>query len=276
MKVDTERRGKISEKLTAGLSVLAAAVAITAAYTGGLARVSLNEGDSLQAAVALIVASIALAFVSWAVAEKSSWWWGLAGAALLAWIVGIGIGLAAVYRASDLYDRPQVSASYDGQTLEFTAEIDLLRADKYMTVTVTGYPARLPAVPENASGEIRGSQLYSAATGPSPEGTAQLEGKVPVDPKAYAQVEIRAYAGADDPQCLRKPPAGVPPPAQQLPPGQDAADAAQEEDPAVETKRAPAGCATIWIQPRPPALQCGPSGSRPSRRGGITRVPCPG
>jgi hypothetical protein len=276
MKVDTDRRAKISEKLTTGLSVLAAAVAITAAYTGGLARVSLNEGDWLAGAVALIVVSIAVAFGSWAVTERGYWWWALAGAALLTWLIGIGIWLAAVYRASDAYDRPQVSASYDGRTLEFTAEIDLLRADRYMTVTVTGYPARLPDVPENASGEIRGSQLYSTATGPSPEGTAHLEGRVPVNSQAYEQVEIRAYAGADDPQCLRKPPAGEPPPAELLPPGQDATGAAQDQHPAVEPKRAPAGCATIWIQPRPPALQCGARGSRPSQRGEVTRVPCPG
>lgn len=251
MEPNSEQRGKISEKLTTGIGVLTAAVGITAAYEGGLARVSLNESKSLLIAVGLIVLSIAIAFASWAVVEKRAWR-ALAAAALLTSVGGIGIGLNAVRVASKVYDRPQVSARYDGKALEFTAEIALLRADTSMTVTVTGYPARVPDPIPGFNGEDRGSQLYFTTTGPSPDGTAHLEARVPVNPKAYEQVEVRVYPDDEDPQCLRRPQAGE------------------------SERRRPAGCAIISVQPRAPVLQCDSRGSPPSERSPrVTRVPCP-
>lgn len=249
-----EQRAKISEKLTTAISLLTAAIAITAAYEGGLARVALNESRALFVAVVLIVLSIAVAFASWAAVESKDAWRATAAAAVLLSIGGIGIGLDAVRAASNAYDRPQVSARYDGKTLQFTAKIALLRADRSMTVTVTGYPARLPPLDAPFRGVDRGSQLYFTATGPSPEGTAQLEASVPVDRKAYEQVEVRVYADDEDPQCLRRPE-----PDESKPP------------------LAPAGCAILWLKPRPPALQCASDGApgSPPISEGVTRVRCP-
>lgn len=223
----SESRAQVSERLTGGLTLLTAAVAVTAAYKDALARTSINYGGTLFIAVILTLLGIALAVISWAVAGRRRVWGFLAAASMVFTACGILLALRLVLLASNSYDRPQVSAEYDGSALSFTGQIDLMKATETLTVSVYGYPARIiEPLPRGYRGEDRGSELYFATSGPGTDGSGHVSGKVPLTPSAYELVEVRVYLSSNDPGCQRTDP---------------------------DAKK-PAACTTVWLQPRPPVL----------------------
>lgn len=226
---EPDARAKISEKLSAGLALLTAALAVSASYEGGMARVALNESTGLRFTVLLVLLGIGLAIMSWIFHGRPRAWLGLAVASLFTTLSGIAIATTIASHAALAYDRPQVSAAFDGKALSFTGAVSLLPRNAEMTVTVYGYPAGCctSPPPDGTEGEDRGSELYFASTGPDPSGTAKLAGTVPLKPDSYEQVEVRVYRSGQDPNCLR-----------QLPGRKDRA-----------------ACVQVWTQPLKPQIR---------------------
>lgn len=222
-------RVRLSEKLSVGLTLLTAALAVAASFEGGLARVALNEKAGLSAALFLIVLSNLLSLLSWVFHMRWRLWLWLALISILLMFAGIGSGILSATRAAVAYDRPQVGAEYDGTVLRFQGVISLLPRDAEMTVTVHGYQPGCctePVDPEG-SGEDRGSELYFATTGPDPTGTAKLAGEIPLSADRFEQVEVRVYRTSRDPNCLL-----------------NSLDGRQDR----------AACVTVWTQPRAPKI----------------------
>lgn len=228
-----EARVKIAEKLTSGITFLTAALGIVAAYKDGLGRMALNNAPALTVALILILLAVVLAVAAWTYAQQRKIWGRLVAASAVLSLLGIGGTLLIAQQSTEAYDRPQVTASYDGTKLSFSAKAGLIPADGTLTVTVYGYPAgiatdisSIPAqsnVP-NSGGTSLGSQLFFTHIGPNPDGSAEMTGSVPVAPSAFEQVEVRAYRSEVDSLCLSEAPG----------------------------RRDRTACATVWLAPRPP------------------------
>lgn len=224
---DADVRLKVSERLATFLTLLTGVLAVVAAFRDGLARTALNHQGWLAVGALLAVASVVVAGLSMVfAARRAAVWAALCVFSLAAGLTGIAAATFSVRQASVAYDKPHVSAAFDGKQLSFTAGIDLLQADAVMTVTVYGYPpgvTRSVAAP-GRTGESRGSELFFASSGPAPDGTATLEGEIAVAADSYETVEVRVYRG-EDPGCLQVD---------------------------VEERKDRAACATVWLQPLPP------------------------
>lgn len=225
---DLAAREKISENLTKGLPILAAVLSTVAAYKGGLARVVLNQGRMISGAVLLILFGLLAAVFSWWAVRRrpGAWTFGVFLAVSLT-LAGSAVGIFAAGRAVGSYDRPTATAAWKDTSIEFTGEINLLKADEYMTVTLHGYPLgweRAQREP-GQSGEARGSELYRSTTGPDSEGTARSTGAVLIDKGAFEIIELRVHRLGQDSECLNK---------------------------VAPDKRPPSACIQIWTRPRPP------------------------
>lgn len=177
-------------------------------------------------AVGLIGFGIVCSFGSWVFHRRTTLWLRLVGASMASSALGVLIGLIAASSAAIAYDRPQVSAQYDGKTLSFSGSAALLKSNDQLSVTVYGYPPGCcTSPPQSGHGEDRGSELYAAATGPDPKGTAKLSGRIPVNASSYEQVEVRVYRTGEDSNCLAPLPNG---------------------------RRDPTACVSVWTQPLKP------------------------
>lgn len=223
-----ETREKIAESLTKGLPLLAAVLAVVAASKGGLARVVVNEGSWLALAVIAVLAGLAAAVLAWwTVRTRPNFSSLMAIVAIFLTVTGALVGIWASSLAARSYDRPAVSAQWDGSVVEFEGEISLLKAQDFMTVTVHGYPpgASTIPIPPDRQGEDRGSELFRSTTGPGVDGTAHVKGSVPVANDSYEQVEVRVYRTGSDQGCFDS-----------------------------EPGKAPTACIQVWIHPQPPLV----------------------
>lgn len=216
-----EQRQKVSEALTKGVALFTAVLGILAARDGGIGRVVANAEGGVFVALACAVLSVLLAFTAWILVGA-----GTAEAPTKPWLLLIALSVVllgasflvygeASTDASRKLERPSLTVKQRSDGLEFTARIDLLKADAFMRTTVYGYP------PDDGPREL----LFNSTSGPDADGRVSLTGVVQASLSNYEVVEVRAFRGDEDPGCER-PRTGVQ---------------------AAET--GPAACASVWLVP---------------------------
>ena len=222
-----ESKEKLAEALTKGLPIFAAVLSTVAAFKGGIARVVVNEGPLMLAAVIVFLLGFGASVGAWwSVRNRPAAFTRCIFLALASTLIACTIAVVASVRAVERYDRPTLTASWKGDSIEFTAEMNLLRAVESMTVTVHGYPLRWDEVKVvgDQKGVDRGSELFRSTTGPDPEGTARSAGSIAIDRNAYEIIELRVSKTGEEARCFIE-------------------------------NIARAGCIQVWTRPRPPVLR---------------------
>jgi hypothetical protein len=193
-----EQQQKVSEALTKGVALFTTLLGVLAARDGGVGRLLANARSGVVLAVVSVVFSVLMAFFAWIYVSSSknprtSYWILMMMASVVLLIFAFLFAVFASNTANDELEQPTLTVKHGPDGLEFTARIELLKADGSMRTTVYGYPA------EGGGREL----LFNSTSGPNADGQASLTGSVQSPLSDYEVVEVRAHRGDRDPGCER-------------------------------------------------------------------------
>ena len=199
---------KLTELAAAATAVIGVFAGL--AVTGVIGQTQRNHGLQFVVALVLVLLGGFLWLLVRLVQEKDDadhkYWnkfvrffheWG-PSIALFVFVVGMVVGIVAIWQTQNEAERPSVSSTYDPATRMFslTATAHGLRTDSRLVIVVSGFTG----TPDRPVPEKDPPTLYYAVVGPNGDGDVEHTATVPVPPNDTL-VGVKAWTGKEPTAC---------------------------------------------------------------------------